>query len=146
MKKIKDHYFYKAKSEGYVARSIYKLEEIDKKFHLISKGNFVLDFGCSPGSWIQYVSKKIGKKGFVLGLDIKPVSISLSENMKVLEIDAFETDVDYIKDISKFFDVIFLDLLLNFRYSLIATLVYFVFLLLQVILFFHNIHTCELHF
>ena len=49
MKNIKDHYFYKAKSEGYVARSIYKLEEIDKKFHLISKGNFVLDFGCSPG-------------------------------------------------------------------------------------------------
>ena len=110
MKKIKDHYFYKAKSEGYVARSIYKLEEIDKKFHLISKGNFVLDFGCSPGSWIQYVSKKIGKKGFVLGLDIKPVSISLTENIKVLEIDAFETDVDSIKDISKFFDVILSDM------------------------------------
>ena len=110
MKKIKDDYFYKAKSEGYVARSIYKLEEIDKKFHLISKGNFVLDFGCSPGSWIQYVSKKIGKKGFVLGLDIKPVSISLTENIKVLEIDAFETDVDSIKDISKFFDVILSDM------------------------------------
>tara|TARA_B100000700_G_scaffold125339_1_gene140328 strand:- start:383 stop:964 length:582 start_codon:yes stop_codon:yes gene_type:complete len=110
MKKIKDHYFYKAKSEGYVARSIYKLEEIDKKYHLISKGNSVLDFGCSPGSWLQYVSKKVGKRGFVLGLDIKPVSILLTENIKVLEIDAFKTDVKYIKDISKFFDVILSDM------------------------------------
>ena len=110
MKKIKDHYFYKAKSEGYVARSIYKLEEIDKKYHLISKGNSVLDFGCSPGSWLQYVSKKVGKRGFVLGLDIKPVSILLTENIKVLEIDAFKTDVKSIKDISKFFDVILSDM------------------------------------
>ncbi len=110
MKKIKDHYFYKAKSEGYVARSIYKLEEIDKKYNLISKGNSVLDFGCSPGSWLQYVSKKVGKRGIVLGLDIKPVSILLTENIKVLEIDAFKTDVKYIKDICKFFDVILSDM------------------------------------
>jgi len=52
LKKIKDHYFHKAKQNGYVARSAYKLEEIDKKHRIIRKGNLVLDLGCSPGSWL----------------------------------------------------------------------------------------------
>ena len=46
MKKIKDHYFHKAKKEGYVARSVYKIEEIDKKYRIIRTGNKVLDLGC----------------------------------------------------------------------------------------------------
>ena len=74
MKKIKDHYFYKAKHDGYVARSAYKLEELDKKYRIIRKRNFVLDLGCSPGSWLQYASKKVGKKGRVLGVDLQPVN------------------------------------------------------------------------
>ena len=61
MKKIKDHYFHKAKRDGYVARSAYKLEEIDKKHLLLRKGNMVLDLGCSPGSWIQYAVRKVGE-------------------------------------------------------------------------------------
>ena len=63
MKKIKDHYFHKAKRDGYVARSAYKLEEIDKKNRLLRKGNLVLDLGCSPGSWLQYAAGKVGEKG-----------------------------------------------------------------------------------
>ena len=74
MKKIKDHYFHKAKRNGYVARSAYKLEEIDKKYRIIRKGNLVLDLGCSPGSWLQYVSRKVGEEGEVLGVDLKPVN------------------------------------------------------------------------
>ncbi len=61
MKKIKDHYFHKAKRNGYVARSAYKLEEIDKKHRIIRKGNLVLDLGCSPGSWLQYAGRKVGE-------------------------------------------------------------------------------------
>ena len=57
MKKIKDYYFHKAKKDGYVARSVYKIEEIDKKNGIISSGNKVLDLGCSPGSWLQYASR-----------------------------------------------------------------------------------------
>tara|TARA_Y100001970_G_C14214735_1_gene848978 strand:+ start:1764 stop:2345 length:582 start_codon:yes stop_codon:yes gene_type:complete len=110
MKKIKDHYYFKAKSEGYVARSIYKLEEIDKKHNLISKGNFVIDFGCSPGSWLQYSSRKVGKKGFVLGIDLKPVNISLPDNVKILEMDIFEAYVEDLKINGKLFDVILSDM------------------------------------
>ena len=90
MKKIKDHYFYKAKHDGYVARSAYKLEELDKKYRIIRKGNFVLDLGCSPGSWLQYVSKKVGEKGQVLGVDLQPVNHSLPTHVKVLQADIFD--------------------------------------------------------
>ena len=90
MKKIKDHYFHKAKREGYVARSAYKLEEIDKKQRLLRNGNLVLDLGCSPGSWLQYASRKVGEKGQVLGVDLQTVNLSLPKNERVLEADIFD--------------------------------------------------------
>ena len=90
MKIIKDHYFHKAKRNGYVARSAYKLEEIDKKYRIIRKGNFVLDLGCSPGSWLQYTSRKVGEEGEVLGVDLQPVSHSLPAHVRVLQADIFE--------------------------------------------------------
>ena len=90
MKKIKDHYFHKAKKEGYAARSVYKIEEIDNKHRIILKGNKVLDLGCSPGSWLQYASRKVGNSGHVLGIDVQPVKISLPLNVKVIRADIFE--------------------------------------------------------
>ena len=95
MKKIKDHYFHKAKKDGYAARSVYKIEEIDKKYRIIRKGNKVLDLGCSPGSWLQYASRKVGNSGQVLGVDLQPVKISLPSHVKVIKADIFElTDED----------------------------------------------------
>ena len=61
----KDHYFHKAKRDGYRARSAYKLEEIQKKFHVLSPGGVVLDFGAAPGSWTQYAARVVGKGGKV---------------------------------------------------------------------------------
>ena len=90
MKKIKDHYFHKAKRNGYVARSAYKLEEIDKKHRIIRKGNLVLDLGCCPGSWLQYASRKVGEEGQVLGVDLQMVKHSLPSHVNVLQADIFE--------------------------------------------------------
>lgn len=70
----KDHFFHKAKQDGFVARSAYKLEEIQKKHKLIKPGQRVLDLGCSPGSWSQVALKLIGPKGFLFGIDLKPVA------------------------------------------------------------------------
>ncbi|MBA7638958.1 Ribosomal RNA large subunit methyltransferase E [subsurface metagenome] len=70
MKKIQNHYFKKAKKEKYSARSVYKLEEINNKYQLIKNGFQVLDIGCAPGSWSQYLLKKIGN-GKIVGIDIK---------------------------------------------------------------------------
>lgn len=69
MKKIKDFYYRKAKEENYPARSVYKLIEIDRKYHILRKDQFIMDIGCAPGSWSIYMLKKIGK-GRVIGIDI----------------------------------------------------------------------------
>ena len=97
MKKIKDYYFHKAKKDGYVARSAYKIEEIDKKNRIISSGNKVLDLGCSPGSWLQYVSRKVGSSGQVLGVDLEPVKISLPSHVIVIKGDIFKLTYEELK-------------------------------------------------
>lgn len=74
---IKDHYFKKAKKDNYLARSAYKLEEIDKKFSILKPGQHVLDLGYYPGSWIQYTARKIGTSGQILGVDLKGVNPKL---------------------------------------------------------------------
>lgn len=81
----RDHYHAKAKQHGFKARAVYKLEEIDKKFHIFSKKTqTVLDLGCAPGSWMQYAREQIVKyqthaSDFaIVGLDILPVDLRLS--------------------------------------------------------------------
>ena len=97
MKKIKDHYFHRAKKDGYAARSVYKIEEIDKKYRIIRTGNKVLDLGSSPGSWLQYASRKVGNSGQVLGVDLQPVKISLASHVKVIQADIFEVKDEDLK-------------------------------------------------
>jgi 23S rRNA (uridine2552-2'-O)-methyltransferase len=77
----KDYFFNKAKKEGFAARSIFKLEEIDKKFRLLKQGQKVLDLGCAPGSWSQYVSKKIGQQGRLLGVDLQAVKFNMPNSV-----------------------------------------------------------------
>ncbi len=110
MKKIKDHYFHKAKRDGYVARSAYKLEEIDKKHRLLRKGDLVLDLGCSPGSWLQYAAGKVGEQGQVLGVDLQTVKLSLPKNVKVLQADIFEMTVKDLEMNGDMVDVILSDM------------------------------------
>ena len=69
-KQKKDIYVRKSKIDGYRARSVYKLIEIDKKFKVFKNGIFVLDIGAAPGSWSQYASK-IVKNGKVISIDLK---------------------------------------------------------------------------
>lgn len=90
--KVKDHYFNKAKNENFLARSVYKLEEIDEKYKILKPGMQVVDFGYHPGSWIQYTSKVIGDEGLVVGIDIRPLNKALSaiKNVKVYEKDIFD--------------------------------------------------------
>ena len=85
--KVRDYYTQKAKKDSYLARSAYKLEEIDKKFSLIKKGNAILDLGYFPGSWIQYALSRIGRGGLIVGVDILPVNEKLLayKNVKLFE-------------------------------------------------------------
>lgn len=73
----RDFYRRKAKQEGYRSRAAYKLIELVKKYGLIKAGDYVIDFGCAPGGWLQVASKYVGSKGKVFGFDIKRVEIGL---------------------------------------------------------------------
>jgi 23S rRNA (uridine2552-2'-O)-methyltransferase len=83
---VNDPYVKMAKKEGYRARAAFKLKEIDETFHLIHPGNVVVDLGCAPGAWSQYVRRKLSPKtamgggaavgdlnGTIIGLDILPM-------------------------------------------------------------------------
>lgn len=87
----KDRFFHKAKAEGFVARSAYKLDELQKKFKLMRTGDFVLDMGAAPGAWSQIASTAIGPQGLVVGLDLKEISLSLP-NAKFYVMNAFDFD------------------------------------------------------
>ncbi|MFT4976987.1 MAG: 23S rRNA (uridine2552-2'-O)-methyltransferase [Myxococcota bacterium] len=65
-----DEWTRKAKAAGYAARSVYKLEEIARRELKLPKKGRVLDLGCSPGSWSQYLLRSGGKKVHLVGLDI----------------------------------------------------------------------------
>lgn len=67
-----------AAAEGYRARSVYKLQELDQKFRLIQPGMTILDLGASPGSWLQYArvksrKQKAEKQGRIIGIDLKEI-------------------------------------------------------------------------
>ena len=89
MKKIQDHYFNRAKNENYVARSIYKLKQIQSKFKIIKKNQTILDLGCFPGSWSQYALEVLNKSGQIIGVDIQKMEKTLSDNFVFLQSDVF---------------------------------------------------------
>ncbi|MDH7517928.1 MAG: RlmE family RNA methyltransferase [Candidatus Thermoplasmatota archaeon] len=74
--KKKEHYYKEAKRVGYRARSAFKLKQIQDKFNIIKKGDFVIDLGAAPGGWSQVAKELVGDQGKVIGIDldyIKPI-------------------------------------------------------------------------
>ena len=86
-----DFYTKKAQKEGYPARSVYKLQEIQQKFSVIKKDFKVLDVGAAPGSWTMYIMKMLGEAGFLSAIDLKPLSITIKKpNFFFVQGDAFD--------------------------------------------------------
>lgn len=113
--KVKDYYFQKAKKENFLARSIYKLEEVDQKYKILKKNDFVIDLGYHPGSWIQYTSKKIGDQGLVIGCDIRDINKAL---LPIKNVRVFQKDVLTIENleelgVSEQFEVVLSDMAPN---------------------------------
>jgi 23S rRNA (uridine2552-2'-O)-methyltransferase len=73
-RELHDHYFREAKREGYVSRAAYKLIEIDARKKLLRPGDWVLDCGAAPGSWLQVAAQRVGSRGVVVGVDPQPVA------------------------------------------------------------------------
>ncbi len=107
-----DRYFKKAKEEGFAARSVFKLEEIDKKHKIFKPGQIVLDLGASPGSWSQFSSQKIGSAGRVLGVDLSPVNVKLG-NAVFIQADLRDLNLEEIFNLHGFrppFDLVLSDM------------------------------------
>jgi 23S rRNA (uridine2552-2'-O)-methyltransferase len=66
-----DRFTVEAKEQGYAARSVFKLREIQDRLRILHPGQRVVDLGCSPGSWLAYAAEQVGARGLVLGVDIE---------------------------------------------------------------------------
>jgi len=88
----KDHYYKKAKEEKYRSRAAYKLFQAVRKHHFIKNGNVVVDLGAAPGGWIQAARKIVGTKGFVLGVDLKPIEPFPQLNVRTIVGDITEKE------------------------------------------------------
>ena len=77
-----------AKARGYPARSVFKLEEIDRRLRLLRAGQRVLDLGAAPGSWSMYAAQKVGARGSVLAVDLSAITAALGPNVRAIEGDA----------------------------------------------------------
>jgi 23S rRNA (uridine2552-2'-O)-methyltransferase len=114
VRKVQDYYFKKAKKENYPARSVFKLEEAQKKFRFIKSGDRVLDFGCFPGSWSIYAAKIVGPQGLVVGVDLQEArKVSFAGSAEIMWIcdDIMSDDiVGKMQAIRKTFRVILSDM------------------------------------
>ncbi len=83
-----DHRSRQAREQGYPARSIFKLEEIDRRVQLLRPAMRVLDLGAAPGSWSMYASQRVGPIGRILAIDLQPIDYPLGSNVTFLQGDA----------------------------------------------------------
>lgn len=90
-RQLHDRYFKQAKAEGYLARSAYKLKQINDRKKLIRRGDRVLDLGCAPGSWLQVAAELVGPSGLIVGLDLQEVDGKFPESVKAIRGDIFQT-------------------------------------------------------
>jgi len=111
-KQRRDIYVRQSKIEGYRARSVYKLIEIDEKFKIFKGGMNVIDIGAAPGSWSQYASKVV-KNGKIISIDLK----KMEKIENTIQINGDFTDSlvqDQIKSfINKGLDVVMSDMAVN---------------------------------
>lgn len=71
--KKKEHFYQEAKRVGYRARSAFKLQQIQRRFHLIPKDGIIVDLGAAPGGWSQVAKELVGDKGLVIGADLSTI-------------------------------------------------------------------------
>ena len=89
-----DRFGKQARLDGYPARSVYKLEEIDRRTQLLRKGQRVLDLGAAPGSWTLYAAEKVGPTGKVVAIDLQPIEIDVPDYVTLIAGDAREAELE----------------------------------------------------
>lgn len=103
-----DHFYRLARKEGYRSRAAYKLKQINSKFHVIRRGDNIVDLGAAPGGWLQMARELVGADGTVVGVDIQPIREIEGVITIVGDITAEDT-VGRIKELVKNADVVLCD-------------------------------------
>ncbi len=98
-----------AKAKGYPARSVFKLEEIDRRLRLLASGQHVLDLGAAPGSWSLYAAERVGARGRVLAVDLSEIRQRFPENVRVIQGDALDLSNDALSAFAPY-DVVLSDM------------------------------------
>jgi 23S rRNA (uridine2552-2'-O)-methyltransferase len=101
-----------AKAQGFPARSVFKLEEIDRRVKLLRGGQKVLDLGAAPGSWSLYASQKVGPSGRVLAIDLQEIRQAFPPNVKVAQGDALTLESAALSEFAPY-DVVLSDMAPN---------------------------------
>ncbi len=107
-----DRFTVAAKKAGFPARSVFKLEEIDRRVRIFKHGMKVLDLGAAPGSWSMYAAQKIGGGGKVFAVDLQPLNVALPKNVTFLQGDALSLEDNVIAEQGPF-DVVLSDMAPN---------------------------------
>ena len=111
-KQRRDIYVRRSKVDGYRSRAAYKLIEIDEKFRIFKNGISIIDLGAAPGSWSQYLSKKI-KNGKIVSIDLKKME-AIENITQILGDFIEEKNKSRIKDFFKSnVDVVLSDMAVN---------------------------------
>jgi 23S rRNA (uridine2552-2'-O)-methyltransferase len=114
VRKIQDYYFKKAKQEKYPARSVYKLEEAQKKHRFLRPGDSVLDLGCQPGSWSMYAARIVGPGGRIVGVDLqkgKKPNLPRAAKIEFHCVDIMEPGfIEWLQKVKKCFRVVLSDI------------------------------------
>jgi 23S rRNA (uridine2552-2'-O)-methyltransferase len=105
----RDHFHKQARKQGYRARAVFKLEDIDKRFELFRRGDRVLDLGCAPGSWLQYCKGRVGPSGSLVGLDRAPLDAPIA-GARLLDGDVFTITAEELRGDLAAFDVVLSDM------------------------------------
>jgi len=93
-KRPQDHWGHRARKEGFAARSVYKLEEIDRRTRILRVGARVLDLGAYPGSWTAYAAQKVGPGGRVLGIDLTEFKGTLPAHAEIRTGDVLSLELE----------------------------------------------------
>jgi 23S rRNA (uridine2552-2'-O)-methyltransferase len=104
-----DRFTRAAKDAGYPARSVFKLEEIDRRTRLFRPGQRVLDLGAAPGSWSLYAAQKIGPSGKLLAVDLSPLTVTLPPSSVFIQGDALSLENEALATFAPY-DVVLSDM------------------------------------
>src|SRR5688572_18410757 len=85
-----------AKAKGFPARSVFKLEEIDRRVRLLKPGQHVIDLGAAPGSWSLYAAERVGPAGKVLAVDLSEITQLFPAQVEVVRGDALSLESEVL--------------------------------------------------